>query len=205
MDGATVSRTAELFADQRVMVILRGFSPEKSVELAETAWDLGIGLVEVPVQSERGFAALAAVVEAGRGRPVGAGTVISPEQLERVAAAGAVFAVSPGLDLALVESSAEYDLAYLPGVGTATDVQLAVRAGLTHLKGFPATVLGPDWFRAMRGPFPDVAFVATGGIDADNAPAFLRAGVTTVAVGSAIEDARQLPRLAELVHDGHRR
>jgi Entner-Doudoroff aldolase len=183
------------------MVILRGFSPEKSVELAERAWDLGIGLVEVPVQSERGFAALAAVVEAGscRGRRVGAGTVISPDQLERAAATGATFAVSPGLDLALVESAAEHGLAYLPGVGTATDVQLAVRAGLTHLKGFPAGVLGPGWFRAMRGPFPDVAFVATGGIDADNAPAFLRAGASTVAVGSAIEDPGQLPRLAELV------
>jgi 2-dehydro-3-deoxyphosphogluconate aldolase / (4S)-4-hydroxy-2-oxoglutarate aldolase len=201
MNGATVSRTAELFEDQRVMVILRGFAPEKSVDLAERAWDLGIGLVEVPVQSERGFAALAAVVEASRDhrRPVGAGTVLSPDQLKRVAATGAVFAVSPGLDLSLVESAAEYGLAYLPGVSTATDVQLAVRAGLTHLKGFPASVLGPDWFRAMRGPFPDVAFVATGGIDADNAPAFLRAGVRTVAVGSAIEDATQLPRLAALV------
>jgi 2-dehydro-3-deoxyphosphogluconate aldolase / (4S)-4-hydroxy-2-oxoglutarate aldolase len=202
-----VSRIAELFDDQRVMVILRGFSPEKSLELAHRAWDLGIGLVEVPVQSERGFAALAAVVEAGRehGRPVGAGTVLTPEQMKRVAASGATFAVSPGLDLALVDSAAEYDLAYLPGVGTATEVQLAVRTGLTHLKGFPASALGPGWFRAMRGPFPDVAFVATGGIDADNAPAFLRAGVSTVAVGSAIEDASQLPRLAELSQGSARR
>jgi 2-dehydro-3-deoxyphosphogluconate aldolase / (4S)-4-hydroxy-2-oxoglutarate aldolase len=196
-----VTRTAEMFEGQRVMVILRGFSAEKSVELAERAWDLGIELVEVPVQSDRGFAALRAVVEAGspRGRQVGAGTVLTPDQLERVAATGATFAVSPGLDLALVESAAEHRLAYLPGVGSATDVQLAVRAGLTHLKGFPASVLSPNWFRAMRGPFPEVAFVATGGVDADNAPAFLRAGVATVAVGSAIEDATQLPRLAELL------
>jgi 2-dehydro-3-deoxyphosphogluconate aldolase/(4S)-4-hydroxy-2-oxoglutarate aldolase len=196
-----VNRTAELFHGQRVMVILRGFSPERSVELAGRAWDLGIDLVEVPVQAERGFAALTAVVEAGRrrGRSVGAGTVVTPTQMNGVAAAGATFAVSPGLDLSLVEAAAELGLAYLPGVATATDVQLAAGAGLTHLKGFPASVLGPDWFRAMRGPFPDVTFVATGGIDAANAPRFLDAGVAAVAVGSAIEDEAQLPLIAGLV------
>jgi len=196
-----VNRTAELFDGQRVMLILRGFSVERSVELAERAWDLGIELVEVPVQSERGFAALAAVIEAARdrGRSVGAGTVVSEEHMSRVAAAGATFAVSPGLDLALVRAAEEHGLAYLPGVGTATEVQLAAGAGLTHLKGFPASVLGPDWFRAMRGPFPDITFVATGGIDAANAPRFLDAGVAAVAVGSAIEDEAQLPLIAGLV------
>jgi Entner-Doudoroff aldolase len=184
------------------MVILRGFSPERSVALAGRAWDLGIDLVEVPVQSELGFAALAAVVEAGRrrGRSVGAGTVVTADQMKRVAATGATFAVSPGLDLSLVEVAADHGLAYLPGVGTATDVQLAAGAGLTHLKGFPASVLGPDWFRSMRGPFPGITFVATGGIDASNARRFLEAGAAAVAVGSAIEDEAQLPAIAQLVN-----
>jgi Entner-Doudoroff aldolase len=196
-----MSPIAELFEGRRVMVILRGFSPGRTVELAERAWSLGIEVVEVPVQSEEGFAALAAAIEAGRrsGRTVGAGTVITPVQMRRVADMGATFAVSPGLDLALVASARECGLAYLPGVGTATDVQTAAVAGLTHVKGFPASVLGPDWFRAMRGPFPDMAFVATGGIDASNAADFLNAGAATVAIGSALEDEKQLPLLAQIL------
>jgi Entner-Doudoroff aldolase len=196
-----VSSVAELFEGQRIMVILRGFSPGRTVELAERAWGLGIEVVEVPVQSEDGFAALSAVVQAGRrsGLPVGAGTVITPGQMQRVAESGATFAVSPGLDLALVASARECGLAYLPGVGTATEIQAATVAGLTHLKAFPASVLGPGWFRAMRGPFPQVTFVATGGIDAGNAAAFLDAGAAAVAIGSALEDEEQLPLLARIV------
>ena len=190
-----------MFEGRRIMVILRGFSPGRTVELAERAWGLGIEVVEVPVQSEDGFAALSAVVKAGRrsGLPVGAGTVITPGQMQRVAESGATFAVSPGLDLALVACARECGLAYLPGVGTATEIQAATVAGLTHLKAFPASVLGPGWFRAMRGPFPQVTFVATGGIDAGNAAAFLDAGAAAVAIGSALEDEEQLPLLARIV------
>lgn len=190
----------EVFGRQRVMVILRGRPPARTVELAERAWDLGIELVEVPVQSEEGFAALAATVEAGRrvGRPVGAGTVIAPGQMDRVARMGARFAVSPGLDPALVSKAREDGLAYLPGVMTPSDVQAAAVAGLTYLKGFPASVLGPAWFRAMQGPFPGIRFVATGGVDARNAKEFLDAGVAAVGVGSALEDEEQIPLLAEM-------
>lgn len=191
---------AEVFQRQRLMVILRGFAPDRTVELAERAWSLGIDAVEVPVQSEEGFAALSAAVQAGRrlGKPVGAGTVITPAQMERVVDIGAAFAVSPGLDLALVAKARGYGLAYLPGVMSPTDVQAAAVAGLTYLKGFPASVLGPGWFRAMKGPFPDIHFVATGGIDANNAAAFLDAGATAVAIGSALEDENQLPLIAQL-------
>jgi 2-dehydro-3-deoxyphosphogluconate aldolase/(4S)-4-hydroxy-2-oxoglutarate aldolase len=196
-----VSTIAEIFENRRVMVILRGFSPNRTVELAERAWDLGIDAVEVPVQSEEAFAALAAAVEAGRrvGRTVGAGTVITPAQMRRVADSGATFAVSPGLDLALVASARECGLAYLPGVATATEVQAAAVAGLTHVKAFPASVLGTGWFRAMRGPFPNMGFVATGGINANNAPDFLNAGVAAVALGSALEDEEQLPLIAQIL------
>jgi 2-dehydro-3-deoxyphosphogluconate aldolase/(4S)-4-hydroxy-2-oxoglutarate aldolase len=197
-----VSTIAEIFENRRVMVILRGFSPNRTVELAERAWSLGIDAVEVPVQSEEAFAALAAAVEAGRraGRTVGAGTVITPDQMRRVADSGATFAVSPGFDLALVASARDCGLAYLPGVATATEVQAAAVAGLTHVKAFPASVLGTGWFRAMRGPFPDMGFVATGGINANNAPDFLNAGVAAVALGSALEDEEQLPLIAQILN-----
>lgn len=86
----------------------------------------------------------------------------------------------------------------LPGVATASEVQAAMKDGLTWLKAFPAALLGPAWFTAMAGPFPGANFVATGGMDASNAGEFLDKGVQVVAVGSALADPAQLPRLAEL-------
>ncbi|WP_372350386.1 bifunctional 4-hydroxy-2-oxoglutarate aldolase/2-dehydro-3-deoxy-phosphogluconate aldolase [Streptomyces sp. KL116D] len=190
----------ELFAGAPVMAILRGMPADTSVELAVRAWDLGIECVEVPVQDETAAESLAAVVAAGaeRGRPVGAGTVTTAGRLAWAVSAGAAFTVAPGFDAEVARASVAAGLPHLPGVATPTDVQAARALGLTWLKAFPASVLGVDWFKAMRGPFPEVPFVATGGIDAGNAAAYLAAGARVVAVGSALEDPAQLPRLAEL-------
>ncbi|GAA1750849.1 bifunctional 4-hydroxy-2-oxoglutarate aldolase/2-dehydro-3-deoxy-phosphogluconate aldolase [Agromyces humatus] len=190
-----------IFAGRPIMALFRGLGAERSVELARKAWDLGIEVVELPIQSGADVEALAAVVDAGRedGRIVGAGTVVSLRQVALAASAGAAFTVSPGFDADVVRASAAAGLPPLPGVATATEVQAAMALGLTWLKAFPASVLGPGWFRAMAGPFPAARFVATGGMDASNAGAFLDAGVRTVAVGSALEDPAQLPALAALL------
>lgn len=98
----------------------------------------------------------------------------------------------------MVREAAAHGIPILPGVATASEIQLALRLGLTWVKAFPAAWLGPQWFTLMRGPFPQVDFVATGGLDADNARDFLSAGVRVIAVGSALEDEGQLDRLAGL-------
>jgi 2-dehydro-3-deoxyphosphogluconate aldolase/(4S)-4-hydroxy-2-oxoglutarate aldolase len=190
----------DLFAGRRVMAILRGLPPETTVDLAVRAWDLGIPAVEVPIPPSGDLAALRAAVRAGaeRGRPVGAGTVTGPEQVAAVADAGAAFTVAPGFDPEVCAASLQRGLPHLPGVATPGEVQRAVRHGLTWLKMFPAAVLGPDWLAAVRGPFPEVEFVATGGVDARTAPAFLAAGARAVAVGSALADPEQITLLADL-------
>jgi 2-dehydro-3-deoxyphosphogluconate aldolase / (4S)-4-hydroxy-2-oxoglutarate aldolase len=177
----------ELLGSQRIMVILRGQAPERAVELAEAVWREGAGIVEVPVQDETGFAALRAVAEAGRrgGHVVGAGTVLTIGQVGRARAAGAAFTVAPGLCAEVVAASHEAGLPHLPGVATATELQGALSAGCTWVKAFPASALGPAWFREMRGPFPAVNFVATGGITAETAADFLAAGARALGVGSA--------------------
>lgn len=191
---------ARVSQGQPVMAILRNMAPQRAVAVAEQVWDLGITLVEVPIQDPSAFASLKAVVRAGdrRGRAVGAGTVLTTDQLKAGAAAGAQFAVAPGLDLRMVEAAARAGLPFLPGVMTPSDVQAAVGAGLTYLKMFPAAVLGAGWLTALAGPFPGVRFVATGGINAHNAPHFLAAGAIAVGVGSALEDSEQIPLLAGL-------
>jgi len=191
----------QLFDGQPLMAILRGFGVERSVALARTAWELGIDSVEVPIQSDEDIEALRAVVAAGKdlGKSVGAGTVVTLEHVRQAADAGAAFTVSPGFDLDVVRASFEAGMPPLPGVATATEVQTAQTAGLTWVKAFPASLLGTSWFGAMRGPFPAMRFVATGGMDAGNAGEYLNAGAKVVAVGSALADETQLPRLAELL------
>lgn len=191
----------KIFGDARLMVILRGLGPARSLELAERAWSLGISAVELPIQSPADVDALRLVAEAGRtlGHAVGAGTVVTRGHVDQAAAAGAAYTVSPGYDSEIVRASIEAGLPPLPGVATPTEVQRALGDGLTWLKAFPASLLGTAWFGAMRGPFPQVKFVATGGMDADNACDFLAAGVRVVAVGSALADDTQVGKLAALL------
>ena len=191
----------QIFAGAPLMAILRHQSVERAVELSTTAWDLGIDSVEIPLQSDTDIEGLRAVAELARsrGKIVGAGTIIDPAQVPVAVAAGAGFLVSPGFDPAVVRAAQDAGIPIVPGVATPSEVQLALSVGLTWLKAFPAQWLGVDWFRHIRGPFPQAKFIATGGMDAGNARAFLDAGVRVVAVGSALEDPAQLPRLAEVL------
>ena len=191
----------ELFGGTRLMAILRGMGVERSLAVSTTAWDLGIDVIELPIQTAEDIEALRAVVAAGRerGKVVGAGTVVSAAHVAQAVSAGAAFTVSPGLDLDVVRASHDAGLLSLPGVATASEVQSAVAAGLTWVKAFPASVLGTEWLAAMNAPFPQVHFVSTGGMNAANAGAYLDAGAGVVAVGSALEDRVQLPQLAALL------
>ncbi|ROQ64686.1 2-dehydro-3-deoxyphosphogluconate aldolase/(4S)-4-hydroxy-2-oxoglutarate aldolase [Rathayibacter sp. PhB152] len=197
----TASPFDEVFAGAPLMAILRGMGVERSIALATTAWDLGIDSVEVPLQTAEDEVALREVARLGaeRGKTVGAGTIVRPEQVALAREAGAGYLVSPGLDQRILAAAGAVDLPLLPGVATPSEVQLAASLGLTWLKAFPATWLGAGWFKHIRGPFPGIRFVATGGLDAANVSDFLDAGVRVAAVGSALEDPAQLDRLGALL------
>lgn len=201
MTDDTTAWFDETFARAPLMAILRGMGVERSIALATTAWDLGIDSVEVPLQTPADEVALREVARLGeeRGKVVGAGTIITPEQIAVAQRAGARYLVSPGLDPVVVRAAQQAGIPALPGVSTPTEVQLATSLGLTWLKAFPAQWLGVDWFRHIRGPFPHARFVATGGLDAGNVGDFLAAGVRVAAVGSALEDESQLALLAEVL------
>jgi 2-dehydro-3-deoxyphosphogluconate aldolase / (4S)-4-hydroxy-2-oxoglutarate aldolase len=188
------------FAATRVMVIMRGYGEAGSLELAGHAWAAGVRVVEIPIQGPEDVRALAAVAAAAseRGLRVGAGTVLTPEQVELARRAGAAYTVSPGVDEAVIQASLAAGLPTLPGVATASDIQRCLAFGLRWLKMFPAAQLGADWIRAMRGPFPDAAFVATGGVSVHNAQSFLDAGAAAVSLGSALADPAQRAALSRL-------
>lgn len=186
------------FADQSTMIILRGLSPQETVMLCHRAWDLGISQVEVPIQTEDALPSLRAAIAAGRerGLGVGAGTVTTTQQLEAAADAGVTFTVAPGTSVEVLRWSAEHRLPHLPGVGTASEIQLALSWGARWLKAFPSSVLGPAWFRAMKAPFPQVSFVATGGMTVASMPDYTTAGARIIALGSALQDAAELDALS---------
>ena len=178
---------ATALAEVPVVAIMRHVTADDAVAIARECWDRGIRLVEVTVERPEGVDALRAVVEAAGGRsPVGAGTVTTPERLGTAVEAGASFAVAPGLDEDTVRAADRQGIPMLPGVFSPTEVGQAVRMGVTTVKAFPSSVLGPEWVSAIAGPFPELRVVGTGGVTAELAPRLLDAGALGVGVGGAI-------------------
>jgi 2-dehydro-3-deoxyphosphogluconate aldolase/(4S)-4-hydroxy-2-oxoglutarate aldolase len=189
------------FVNARVMLILRGVgTPEAGVAAAGQAWDLGVDLVEVPIGEPADLPVLEAVVAAGRdhGKDVGAGTVVSVEHVRSAVRAGARYTVAPGLDPEVALASRDAGLPHIPGAFTATEVQAARKAGCTWVKVFPAGILGPAWFSAMRGPFPDMSFLATGRVRPQDGQAYLDAGADMVAFGVSALSPANVDYLASL-------
>jgi 2-dehydro-3-deoxyphosphogluconate aldolase/(4S)-4-hydroxy-2-oxoglutarate aldolase len=170
----------------RSVAILRGHDPGAAAAMATRCWDIGVDLVEVPVQGDRGWAALERVGACAAGRPFGAGTVLTVTDVHRARDLGTSVVISPDIDAAVVEATLEAGLVPLPGVMTPSEVGVATRLGLTTCKMFPASVLGPGWLGAIRGPFPDMQFIAVGGIDLANAGDFIDSGAAGVAFGTSI-------------------
>ena len=116
---------------------------------------------------------------------VGAGTVLAPQQAERAIEAGAEFVVSPSLELNLVSLCHAANIACFPGAATPTEIIAARRTHADLVKIFPADLLGgPDFIRQMQGPFPEVRFMVSGGVNLENVAEYVQAGVTGICLGS---------------------
>ena len=123
---------------------------------------------------------------------IGAGTVRSLSELDDAAAAGAQFIVAPGLNPALLEAAQQRGLPMMPGVFTASEIDLGLRLGAGILKLFPAEPHGPGYLASMLQPFPAARLVPTGGISAANARAYLKAGAVALAMGSSLFPPRRI-------------
>ena len=205
MTSTTALPTAEWFPGDffriPVLAVLRGLSLTESVRLSERAWDAGVQHVEIPIQTADAVPVLKAVAEAAaeRGLVVGAGTVTNLEQLDAAEKVGVAFTVSPGFSPEIVAESVRRGIPHLPGVATATEILQARALGLRWVKVFPASILGPNWAKSMKGPYPDMNFIATGGVTALNAPDFLSSGVSVVGLSSSFGDDAQLELVRGLI------
>lgn len=184
-------------AEVPIVLILRDMSPDQSREMARLAWDLGVSLVEVPIASPSAIESLAAVVDESRGGPeiVGAGSIKSSDDIRVSVEVGARFGVSPGMSLDVADAARAAEFPWLPGVATSSDIMHALSRGHEWVKAFPAQSLGAGWFAAQAGPFPEVSFVATGGVSADNALDMLAHGASALGVGGGAASPESLKKL----------
>ena len=168
-----------------IVAILRGVSPEAVFEIADCLVQSGIKTIEVPLNSPRALESIRLLHERLAGKAtIGAGTVLSIEQVEAVAQAGGTLVLSPNMNVDVIRRTRQLGLTSIPGVATPTEAFAALDAGATALKLFPADVLGIASLKAWRSVMPqDVRIYAVGGIEAGNAAAFLAAGAVGVGVG----------------------
>jgi len=170
-------------ADPRVRAVLKlapvipVFTPENvedAVEVARALFNGGLPVIEVTLRTPMAMEAIQAMVEAVPDAVVGAGTVLTAAQMEKVKQVGGRFAVSPGATPRLYAAARDTDLPFLPGVATSSELMLGLEQGLDTFKFFPAVQAGgAAMLSAWNGPFGDVRFCPTGGISAQTARDFL--------------------------------
>lgn len=171
----------------RVVAVLTLDSVESALPLADALLEGGIEAIELTLRTPEALDCIRKIAEERPTMTVGAGTVLTPLQLEQVMAAGAAFAVSPGLNHAVSDAAAETGFPYFPGVMTPSDIEAALAKGHRLMKFFPAeTAGGIPMLKALAGPYAPagVSFLPLGGINIDNAKEYL-ALPTTAAIGGS--------------------
>jgi 2-dehydro-3-deoxyphosphogluconate aldolase/(4S)-4-hydroxy-2-oxoglutarate aldolase len=164
---------AELLGAQRVLPLVEVDDDARAVQLARVLLDLGWPVMEIALRTPGAMSAIAAVRSTVADAIVGAGTVVSPEQLSEATTAGAAFAVSPGSSVALL-SAADRQIPFVPGVATATELMRVAETRFREVKFFPAEAAGGvATVAAMGSVAPSMRFLPTGGIDAASVQAYL--------------------------------
>lgn len=176
------------FARCPLVAILRGVRPDEVEAIGEGLVDAGFTVIEVPLNSPDPLDSIARLARRLDGRAiVGAGTVLKPEQVGEIAAAGGRIIVSPNANTAVIAAAAAAGLASLPGIATPTEAFAALDAGATALKLFPAEAANPATLKAMRAVLPkDVRVLPVGGVAPDNIGPWLKAGAAGFGLGSAL-------------------
>lgn len=157
-----------------VIPVLEYHSVEEALRISEALVDGGLPLLEITLRTPVALQAIEAVARALPQAVVGAGTVLTVDQLHAVRDAGAQFAVSPGLTQKLAEGAQGAGISLLPGVATASEAMFALESGFSFLKFFPAEAAGgAPMLKSLYGPLAQVKFCPTGGIDLARAATYL--------------------------------
>jgi 2-dehydro-3-deoxyphosphogalactonate aldolase len=170
-----------------LIAILRGITPPEAVPIGQALVSAGWTLIEVPLNSPQPLDSIAAMVGAFPQAMIGAGTVLTPNDVRNVHAAGGQLIISPNFNPAVVREALRLGLVCLPGVMTASEAFAALEAGAAGLKIFPAEMATPAVVKALRAVLPaDARVLPVGGITPENMAAYRKAGANGFGIGSAL-------------------
>jgi 2-dehydro-3-deoxyphosphogluconate aldolase/(4S)-4-hydroxy-2-oxoglutarate aldolase len=170
-----------------IVAVVRSPDSHQLVKAARALADGGVSALEITFSVPNALDVIRDVKrELGEAVLLGAGTVLDPETARAAILAGAEFIVAPTLNVEVIKLCHRYDKAAIPGAFTPTEILAAWEAGADIVKVFPAEVVGPAFFRAMRGPLPHVRLMPTGGVDLNTAAEFLKAGACCLGIGGQL-------------------
>ena len=193
------NKIIEAIETEKLIVIVRGVEREKLIPLAEAMYAGGVRLLEITYSANKKVSdeETASRIELlashfGERMQIGAGTVLTEEQVILTHRAGGKFIISPDACPEVIQKTRELGLVSIPGALTPTEIQQAHRAGADFVKLFPITSLGAPYVKAVRAPLSHIRLLAVGGIDETNMADYLRAGISGFGVGSNIIDQKML-------------
>jgi 2-dehydro-3-deoxyphosphogluconate aldolase / (4S)-4-hydroxy-2-oxoglutarate aldolase len=190
--------------DTGIVAVVRSQDSGHLVEVVRALADGGVSVVEITMSVPGALDVVKAVRSALGDRVLlGAGTILDPETCRLAILAGAEYIVAPTLNFEVIRMCRRYDKLVMPGAFTPTEILAAWEAGADIVKVFPADVIGPAFFKALKGPLPQVRVMPTGGVDLTTAASFLKAGACCLGIGGQLVEpsaiaARNFNRIREL-------
>lgn len=178
----------QVLSTMPLIAILRHITPDEIPQMADAILKSGIICIEVPLNSPDALRSIKMLSDNYAQRAlIGAGTVLSTDDVDNVAESGGKIIIMPHCDTKVIHRAKELDLICMPGVATATEAFAALEAGADALKLFPAEAVTPQVTKALRAVLPkDIALIPTGGITPEKIPEYLSAGANGFGLGSAL-------------------
>jgi len=176
--------TIQALLRSKIVAVLRLKRSTAIADVTAALLEGGIRCIEVTMTTPNAIECIEYLAQTPGIVAVGAGTVLTLEQTLQSMQAGATFIVSPVIVEQSIKAAVENDIAAIPGAMTPTEIYTAMLLGACMVKVFPATALGPSFISAIKAPLLDVLLMPTGGITADSAPSYLKAGASVLCAGS---------------------
>ena len=184
-----------------LVAILRGISPEEILSVANLLIEEGIRIIEIPLNSPEPYRSIEILVNhCQRDVLIGAGTVLSETEVERVKQAGGTLVVSPNTNTNVINKTKEQNMVSIPGACTPTEIYVAIEAGCDAVKLFPAEVISPTAAKAIRAIMPpQLLLLAVGGINVNNMSEYMDMGINGFGIGSTFY--KKGKSLSDIKHD----